>query len=119
MDFCVFKTNCMDLQEQLKNLFPDHELTESTIDHEPTAQSEIQKTPLICQYERRKGKPVTIIEGFEGDENEAKNLAKIIKVQLSVGGSYKDGSMIFQGDYRTKIMDILKAQGYKVKRVGG
>ena len=50
---------------------------------------------------------------------EQKKLAKEIKTKLSVGGSYKDDKIIIQGDYRNEIMEILKAKGFKVKRVGG
>ena len=39
--------------------------------------------------------------------------------KLSVGGTFKDDSIIIQGDYRDKIMTILKDKGFKVKRVGG
>ena len=109
----------MDLHDQLKNLFPNHEPSNDDHEQPEIKVLAIQKTPLICQYERRKGKPVTIVEGFEGSDDDFKNLAKQIKVKLSVGGSYKDGSMLFQGDYRDKIMDLLKTEGYKVKRVGG
>jgi translation initiation factor 1 (eIF-1/SUI1) len=37
------------------------------------------------------------------------------KLKLSVGGTFKD-SIIIQGDYRDKIMEILKLKGFKVKR---
>ena len=109
----------MDLQEQLKNLFPDH------IESEPEEVQEedyvlfIQKEPMICKFEKRKGKATTIIEGYEGTDEDFKILAKEIKTKLSVGGTFKDDSIIIQGDYRDKIMQILKEKGFKVKRVGG
>ena len=74
---------------------------------------------MICKYERRKGKPVTIIEGYDGEDEDFKIIAKEIKTKLSVGGSFKDGSILIQGDYRDKIMTFLTAKGFKVKRVGG
>lgn len=107
------------LEEQLKKLFPDHIPTEP--EPETTQEHElfVQKEPMICKYEKRKGKPTTIIEGYEGEEEDFKMLAKEIKTKLSVGGSFKDGSIIIQGDYRDKIMQLLKDKGFKVKRVGG
>ena len=110
----------MDLQEQLKKLFPNHEPSkESTpiIDIEDTLF--FQKEPLVCKYEKRKGKATTIIEGFEGTEQDFKALAKELKIKLSVGGTFKDSAILIQGDYRDKIMDLLKEKGFKVKRVGG
>lgn len=110
----------MDLQDQLKNLFPDHvpsepETSEETNDNELWMQDE----PLICKYEKRKGKPITIIEGYTGADSDFKLLAKEIKKLLSVGGSFKNDQIIIQGDYRDKIMTFLKDKGFKVKRVGG
>ena len=109
----------MDLQDQLKNLFPDHEpLPEDPI-QKGEHQLYVQKEPMICKFEKRKGKATTIIEGYEGTEEDFKILAKEIKTKLSVGGTFKDDSIIIQGDYRDKIMEILKGKGFKVKRVGG
>jgi translation initiation factor 1 len=76
------------------------------------------KEPMICKFER-KGKVTTVIEGYEGSDADFKILAKEIKTKLSVGGTFKDDSIIIQGDYRDKIMEILKLKGFKVKRVGG
>ena len=110
----------MDLSEQLKKLFPNHEVS-----NEPEAIEEtphelfVQKEPMICKFEKRKGKATTIIEGYEGTDEDFKILAKEIKIKLSVGGTFKDDSIIIQGDYRDKIMAILKEKGFKVKRVGG
>ena len=66
----------------------------------------------------RNGKPVTLIEGFEGTEEELKQISKKIKTTLGIGGSEKDGIIVIQGDNRDKIMKILQDMGYKTKRVG-
>jgi translation initiation factor 1 len=110
----------MDLQDQLKNLFPDHQIAAD----EPEILNEnhelwVQAEPMICKFEKRKGKPTTIIEGYTGADEDFKILAKELKTKLSVGGTFKDDSIIIQGDYRDKIMVILKEKGFKVKRVGG
>lgn len=108
----------MDLQDQLKNLFPDHKVEESdTIDDKSNVW--LQDDPIICKYEKRKGKPVTILEGYNGATSDFKILAKEIKTLLSVGGSFKDDKIIIQGDYRDRIMSFLKEKGFNVKRVGG
>ena len=80
-----------------------------------------QKNPLICKFEKkgRNGKPVTLIEGFEGTEEELKQISKKIKTTLGIGGSEKDGIIVIQGDNHDKIMKILQDMGYKTKRVGG
>ncbi|TWO32883.1 translation initiation factor [Seonamhaeicola sediminis] len=109
----------MDLQDQLKNLFPDH--VSENISEETNNENGlwIQDDPIICKYEKRKGKPITILEGYTGATEDFKQLAKELKTKLSVGGTFKDDKIIIQGDYRDKIMSMLKAKGFKVKRVGG
>ncbi|MCM4173272.1 translation initiation factor [Arenibacter sp. TNZ] len=109
----------MDLQDQLKNLFPEHKPSED--DQKKSIKKDIwlQEDPIICKYEKRKGKPITILEGYTGADKDFKQLAKELKTKLSVGGSFKDDSIIIQGDYRDKIMKILQEKGFKVKRVGG
>ncbi len=108
----------MDLQDQLKNLFPDHEPSEENQEESKQALW-IQDDPLICKYEKRKGKPITIIEGYTGADSDFKQLAKEIKQMLSVGGSFKNEQIIIQGDYRDRIMKFLQDKGFKTKRVGG
>ena len=109
----------MDLQDQLKNLFPDHKTSESTSKTNKKDSIWLQDDPIICKYEKRKGKPITILEGYNGATQDFKKLTKELKTKLSVGGSFKDDKIIIQGDYRDKIMAILKEKGFNVKRVGG
>ena len=109
----------MDLGDQLKKLFPDHQSEEP--DQKPTEANGlwISDEPLICRYEKRKGKPITIISGYDGNKQDFKDLTRQIQQLLGVGGSHKQEEIIIQGDYRDRIMDVLKDLGFKVKRVGG
>jgi len=108
----------MDLQDQLKKLFPEHIPSEQEIE-KPADDLWMQDEPIICKFEKRNGKPHTILEGYSGADKDFRKLAKEIKKLLSVGGSFKDDKIIIQGDYRDKIMQFLKDKGFKVKRVGG
>ena len=111
----------MDLQDQLRNLFPNHKLSENSISEDKkTAISHTQTSPLLCKYEKRNGRSTTIIEGFEKiKKDEIKLIAKSIKEKFSVGGSIKGYSIIIQGNIRSDIMNFLSSMGYKVKRIGG
>ncbi len=109
----------MDLKDQLKGLFPDHVTSESNDTIDKSSDIWMQDEPIICKYEKRKGKPITILEGYTGATEDFKVLAKELKTKLSVGGSFKDDKIIIQGDFRDKIMNMLKEKGFKVKRVGG
>lgn len=109
----------MDLQDQLKKLFPDYISEVSEPEHEETSNIWLQDEPILCKYEKRKGKPITILEGYTGAIEDFRILAKELKTTLNVGGSFKDDKIIIQGDNRDKIMKVLKQKGFKVKRVGG
>ena len=107
----------MDLRSQLKMLFPDHQGEEAPEEVRPNVW--MQDEPLVCKYEKRNGKPITVIEGYNGADSDFKILAKELKTQLGVGGAVKNDTILIQGDYRDKIMALLKEKGFKVKRVGG
>ncbi|MEM6894794.1 MAG: translation initiation factor [Bacteroidota bacterium] len=110
----------MDLKDQLSQLFPEH-IPQTPDDDTPISKERywIQDAPIICKYEKRKGKPVTLLEGYTGTEEDFKTLTKDLKQLLSVGGSSKNDVILIQGDYRDRIMDFLKEKGFAVKRVGG
>ena len=109
----------MDLKDQLKNLFPEHVASDSEDQNVPESNIWIQDDPIICKYEKRKGKPITILEGYNGAPEDFKILSKEIKTTLGVGGSFKNEKIIIQGDFRDKIMALLNDKGFSVKRVGG
>lgn len=108
----------MALKDQLKGLFPEHRESEQ-INLPSKPEFWLQQSPLICKYEKRKGKPITIINGYTGADSDFKALTSKLKKKFSVGGSYKKDSIIIQGDYRDQIMVLLKEMGFNVKRVGG
>lgn len=109
----------MDLEDQLKKLFPEHIEEDISKKEDEDKDLWLQDDPIICKYEKRKGKAITLLEGYTGSKEDFKKLTKTLKQQLSVGGSFKDDKILIQGDYRAQIMAILKAKGFKVKRVGG
>jgi translation initiation factor 1 len=76
-----------------------------------------QKDPLRVEMDKRNGKPATLISEFQGTDDELKELAKILKVKCSSGGSSRDGEILIQGDFREKIAGLLSELGYKVKRI--
>lgn len=67
----------------------------------------------------RKGKGVTIITGVPLDAAGVKELARQLKARCGAGGSVRDGVIEIQGDHRDALIEVLKKNGWTVKRAGG
>lgn len=72
------------------------------------------------ERKNRGGKEATVIKGFTCREEIQKDLGKLLKDKLGIGGSVKNDEIILQGDHREKVMSILFDLGYKnAKKAGG
>jgi len=111
-----------DWKERLGVVFstnPDFQYSGSGEETEKTLPPGKQDLRVQADRKQRKGKTVTLVTGFVGSPDDLKELAKLLKSKCGVGGTAKDGEILIQGDFCNKIIEILKNEGYKVKRSGG
>ena len=67
----------------------------------------------------RGGKGVTLVKGAPLNAEALSTLGKQLKTACGSGGTVKDGVIEVQGDHCDRVLELLKAQGYTVKRAGG
>jgi translation initiation factor 1 len=111
-----------DWKDQLKMVYstnPDLNQAEENTHEESSIPANQQDLRVMLDRKKRKGKSVTLITGFIGPEEELKDLGKELKMKCGVGGTVKDGEILIQGDFREKILEILKKKNFKVKKSGG
>jgi translation initiation factor 1 len=65
---------------------------------------------------RRYGKPMTIVEGFDDDTVDLKELASTLKRRLATGGTVEKEThtIELQGDHAARLPDILRDEGFEV-----
>jgi len=111
-----------DWKERLGTVYstnPDFQYKTESEDESETLPPNKQNLRIQLDKKQRNGKKATLITGFIGKDEDLKALAKILKTKCGVGGSAKDGEILIQGDFCVKVLEILKAENYKVKRTGG
>ncbi len=118
------KKNKKDLENGLVfSTDPDYRINffdDDAVEEAPEVASDKQPLRVWIDRKQRGGKEVTLIQGFSGSEEKLKDLAKILKTKLGVGGAAKDGEIIIQGDHREKVVQLLQQAGYtKTKKAGG
>ena len=91
---------------------PDFGYEMDNDEEQVTLDKDKQNLRVSIDKKNRGGKVVTLITGFVGTENDLKELGKLLKSKCGVGGSAKDGEIIIQGDFKTKVMELLVREGY-------
>lgn len=95
---------------------PDYQYEEETSSEPETLEPSRQNLIVSIDSKGRGGKQVTLVTGFVGTSDDLAELGRTLKVRCGVGGSAKDGEITVQGDFRDRVVNILKDMGYKAKR---
>jgi len=95
---------------------PNFQYTEAQSQEPDTLEPSRQKLIVGIDRRNRGGKQVTLVTGFVGKAEDLKELGRTLKTRLGVGGSAKEGEITIQGDFRDKVVEILRSLGYNAKR---
>lgn len=95
---------------------PDFAYEEESVEEAATLEPSKQNLIVSIDRKGRGGKQVTLVTGFIGTSDDLAELGRTLKVKCGVGGSAKDGEIAIQGDFRDRVVTLLKDMGYKAKR---
>lgn len=95
---------------------PDYAYSDDSADEAATLPPRQQKLRVSMERAGRGGKTVSLVRGFVGSDDDLQALAKRLKQRCGVGGTAKDGEIVIQGDHCSRLVEILKAEGYTQTR---
>ena len=95
---------------------PDFAYEEQETEEPETLEPSKQNLIVTIDRKGRGGKQVTLVTGFVGTSDDLADLGRTLKVKCGVGGGAKDGEITIQGDFRDRVVTLLKDMGYKAKR---
>lgn len=98
---------------------PDFQFDTGEEEETETPEPGQQQLYVSLDKKNRKGKKVTLVEGFIGHTRDLKDLARELKSSCGVGGSVLKTQILIQGDFRDRVVKLLQDKGFKVKRTGG
>ncbi|MGL5938050.1 MAG: translation initiation factor [Phocaeicola sp.] len=104
-----------DWKERLNVVYstnPDFNYNYSDEEESETLNKKQQKLRVSIEKKGRGGKTATLVSGFIGNEEELKELGKMLKTKCGVGGSAKEGEIIIQGELKQRVIELLKQEGY-------
>lgn len=104
-----------DWKERLNIVYstnPDFQYSTDEKEEIDTLPKQQQKLRVSIEKNHRGGKTVTLVKNFVGNEEDMKELGKFLKTRCGVGGSVKEGEILIQGDFKEKIIELLKKEGY-------
>ena len=70
---------------------------------------------LVFTFEKRNGKPVTLVGRFYIEEAEKKEVLKLLKKKLACGGAINNEWLEIQGDFKDKIKEILTKENWEFR----
>ena len=91
---------------------PDFQYSTYEKEEIETLPKQQQKLRVSIEKNHRGGKTVTIVKNFIGNEEDLKQLGRLLKTKCGVGGTVKEGEIIVQGEFKEKIIELLKKEGY-------
>lgn len=95
---------------------PDFAYQEEQETEPETLEPSRQNLIVTIDRKGRGGKQVTLVTGFIGTADDLAEVGRALKVRCGVGGTAKDGEITIQGDFRDRVVSLLKEMGYKAKR---